>query len=128
MTDISYHLWKLFKLSTPDKEYFKRAMLYVTNKSRKKVVFIAFSDDTKKAKDLLITDQNPKYKIIFPVFDDQKSFANIIIALLANVDGSVLTYSTFGLWGALLRKKDQLLCYLKKSLTRILECMYSTQI
>ena len=103
LTDISYHLSKLFKITTPPREYFERAMLYITQKSHKKVVFLAFSDDTKSAKEILLRGKL-KNKIIFPIFDYKESSANIILALLANVEGSILTYSTFGLWGALLRE------------------------
>ena len=104
LTDISYHLWKLFKILTPRKEYYERAMMYITKNTHKQVLFLAFSDDTKNAKKMLLRDNKLSNRILFPVFGDKDSSANIILALLAHVDGSILSYSTFGLWGALLRK------------------------
>ena len=94
LTDISYHLRKLFKISPPPREYFEKAMNYISRKTSKPVVFIAFSDDTKNAKELLLIDKKSRRKIIFPVFGDKVYLPGIVMAILSNVDGSILTYST----------------------------------
>ena len=104
MTDIKDHLHKLFNLPMTSEEYFTRAMLHMQRKFGKNVIFIAFSDDTRKAKETLLTARNEKFTIIFPIFEEQNSSSSTVLALLSLSEGSILTYSTFGLWGALLRK------------------------
>ena len=66
-------------------------------------IFFAFSDDTQKAKETLLTAANEKFTIIFAVFEEKNSSSSTFLALLSLSQGSILTYSIFGLWGALLR-------------------------
>ena len=104
MKDIEQHMQKLFDLPMASQEYFTRAMLHIQRKFGENVIFCAYSDDTVRAKLLLLTPRNEKFTIIFPIFEEQDSSSSIVLALLSFAEGSILTYSTFGLWGALLRK------------------------
>ena len=104
MTDMEYHLKTVFGISMASKEYFTRAMSQMRRKIGPNVTFLAFSDDIQKAKDVLLTKENDRFNIEFPLFDGNAPSPRITLALLALCKGSILTYSTFGLWGALLRE------------------------
>ena len=103
MTDIEYHLKKLFGLSMSAPEYFTRAMLHMKRNLGNNTTFLAFSDDIEKAKNLLSSKENEQFDIQFPLFDGEAPSTRITLAILSLCKGSILTYSTFGLWGALLR-------------------------
>ena len=107
MTDIRSHLKTLFNISIASHDYFTRSMEYMTRKFGNNVVFIAFSDDTSNAKRILLTKTHEKFNIIFPIFDQKKMSTKMVLALLSLAEGSILTYSTYGLWGALLRKSQE---------------------
>ena len=49
-------------------EYFTRAILKMTRIFGGNIIFIAFSDDSRKAKELLLTEENNAFDIIFPIF------------------------------------------------------------
>ena len=106
MTDIEYHLSKLFGLSMASKEYFTRAMTRMTEKFGSNIKFLAFSDDIQKAKTMLDSKENENFSIEFPLVDGSSPTTRITLAVLSLCEGSILTYSTFGLWGALLRKNQ----------------------
>ena len=69
------------------------------------VTFVAFSDDLKRAKNILLSQENQKYNIIFPDMRHISLKPSVVLAMLSLAKGSILTYGTFGLWGALLRKR-----------------------
>ena len=99
MTDMMAHLEKTFGLSPPSESYFTRAMMHFEKKFGQDVAFVALSDDVSKAKQMLLTENNKRFDIVFP---DLKNKASTSLALLSLVQGSIITFGTFGLWGALL--------------------------
>ena len=107
MTDIEYHLSKLFGLSMASKEYFTRAMSRMTERLGSNIKFLAFSDDIQKAQTMLLSKENENFDLEFPLVDGTSPTTRITLALLSLCEGSILTYSTFGLWGALLRKNQR---------------------
>ena len=107
MTDIEHHLSKLFGLSMASKEYFTRAMSRMTEKFGSNIKFLAFSDDIQKAQTMLHSKENEHFDLEFPLVDGSSPTTRITLALLSLCEGSILTYSTFGLWGALLRKNQR---------------------
>ena len=66
------------------------------------IIFIAFSDDQSQAKKLLLAKTKKKFNVKFL---DSISSEGETLALMSLAKGSILTHSTFGLWGALLREK-----------------------
>ena len=102
MTDIKMHLHTVFQVPMATKDYFTRAMIEMKRNYGENIIFIAFSDNTRKAKELLMTVENKSFDIIFPIFDDKNSSQSTVLALLSLAEAAILTYSTFGLWGALL--------------------------
>ena len=104
MTDMMAHLEKTFGLSPPSELYFTRAMRHFEKKFGRNLAFVALSDDVSKAKQMLFTENNKRFNIVFP---DLKNKASTSLALLALVQGSIITFGTFGLWGALLGGIDR---------------------
>ena len=103
MTDMMAHLEKTFGLSPPSESYFTRAMMHFEKKFGRNLAFVALSDDVSKAKHMLLTENNKRFNIVFP---DLKNKASTSLALLSLVQGSIITFGTFGLWGALLGGND----------------------
>ena len=106
MTDIEHHLKKLFGLSMTSKEYFTNAIMLARQKVESNVTFLVFSDDIEKASKLIFSEKTKDFDIEFPLVDGGSPTTRITLAILSLSEGSILTYSTFGLWGALLRKKQ----------------------
>lgn len=102
MGDMENHLTTVFNISTPSRSYFTMAMQYMREKFGKDIVFVAFSDNISRAKPLLFTTDHNQHNIRFPVFDVTRRKPYVILRLLSLCKHSILTYSTFGLWGALL--------------------------
>jgi len=78
-------------------------MMHFEKKFGQDVAFVALSDDVSKAKQMLLTENNKRFDIVFP---DLKNKASTSLALLSLVQGSIITFGTFGLWGALLGGND----------------------
>ena len=104
LTDMEEHAKLYYNLSIPSKDYFSRAMLHVQERLGSGVIFVAFSDDMKRAKTILLPGENQNFKIIFPDMRDITLKPSVVLAMLSLAQGSILTYGTFGLWGALLRR------------------------
>ena len=107
LQDMGKHLTN-FNVSLASSTYFRNAMKYMTNKYGSNIVFAVFSDDIPSSWILLheSNDRN-QFNIIFPSFGtDSSRTSSITLAMLSLADHSILTYSTFGLWGALLRKSE----------------------
>ncbi|XP_023235997.1 galactoside 2-alpha-L-fucosyltransferase 2-like [Centruroides sculpturatus] len=94
-----YCSWlKAFRGKEFDKEYILKAMQYFKNKY-KNILFLLVSDDRKwcikqfsNLPDVIITKEPPE-----PAYD---------LALLAHCNHSIITYGTFGFWGAYLAGGD----------------------
>ena len=80
-------------------------MQYFSGHLGTNVSYLVFSDDISKAKKLMLIRENDRFNIIFPVFYSITKSSGTVLALLTLVDHSILTYSIFGLWGAMLRTK-----------------------
>ena len=104
LTDMEVHAKLYYNISLPPKDYFTRAMLHVQERLGSGVLFVAFSDDMKRAKKLLLSEENQGFNIIFPDMKHISLKTSVVLAMLSLAQGSILTYGTFGLWGALLRK------------------------
>ena len=100
-TDMKQHLKKVFNLRLPTKNYFEAAMVHMKKKIDGEVLFLAFSDDRDSAERLL-ANLNPKPNIKF--LDSMLSEGETL-AIMSLAKGSILSHSTFGLWGVLLRDK-----------------------
>lgn len=100
-TDMKQHLKKVFNLRLPTKNYFEAAMVHMKRKIGGELLFLAFSDDRDSAERLL-ANLNPKLNIKF--LDSMLSEGETL-AIMSLAKGSILSHSTFGLWGALLRDK-----------------------
>ena len=107
LEDMGKHL-TIFNVSLASSNYFMNSMRYMTDKYGSNVIFAVFSDDIVSSRRLLHASDGPnKFNIAFPSFGmDSSRTSSITLALLSLADHSILTYSTFGLWGALLRKSD----------------------
>ena len=103
LTDMGKHLAN-FNVSLASTEYFTSAMEFMKNKFGDNIVFAVFSDDIVDARRTLHTVDKTKFNIVFPSFGESSRSLGITLAALSLADHSILTYSTFGLWGALLRK------------------------
>ena len=84
-------------------------MLHVQERLGSGVIFVAFSDDMKRAKTILLPGENQNFKIIFPDMRDITLKHSVVLAMLSLAQGSILTYGTFGLWGALLRRNQNII-------------------
>ena len=106
LTDFAEHLKSHYNesISIPNK-YFTRAMRYCTNKYEH-VLFYAVSDDIKTAKEKLLVEENKRFDIVFPG-DGSTSSPAIDIALLSFADHSIISFGTFGMWGALLAGRGE---------------------
>ena len=100
-TDMKQHLKKVFNLPLPTKNYFEAAIVHMKKNIGGEVLFLAFSDDRDSAERLL-GNLNPKLNIKFL---DSKLSEGETLAIMSLAKGSILSHSTFGLWGALLRDK-----------------------
>ena len=105
LKDMGRHL-TMFNLTVASPIYFENAMHHMRKKFGKKVIFAVLSDEIKKARKLFPKAVQSKFNIMFPSFGDSPRTSSITLALLSLADHSILTYSTFGLWGALLRKTN----------------------
>merc|ERR1719270_1206981 len=74
------------------------------DKFGQKVVFAVVSDDMIMARKFFPTKVQSQFNIIFPSFGASSRASSVTLALLSLADHSILTYSTFGLWGSFLRK------------------------
>ena len=102
LTDMGQHLVN-FNVSLASIKYFTSAMEYMKTKYGNNVVFVVFSDDISNARRTLRSVNKKRYNIVFPSFGGSSKSASVSLAVLSLADHSILTYSTFGLWGALLR-------------------------
>ena len=82
-------------------------MSRMTAKFGSNIKFLAFSDDIQKAQTMLLSKENENFDLEFPLVDGLSPTTRITLGLLSLCEGSILTYSTFGLWGALLRKNQR---------------------
>ena len=103
LKDSAKHL-TMFNVTVASPIYFKNAMQYMTDKFGGNVVFAVFSDDIKTARTYFFKDDQSKLNIMFPNLGESSRAPSITMALLSLADHSILTYSSYGLWGALLRK------------------------
>ena len=105
-TDMEEDVKIKYNISLPSKTYFTRAMTLLQQRFTRRVIFVAFSDNNERARELLDTKQNKKLTILYPSVDDTSSGTRVTLALLSLAQGSILTYGTFGIWGALLRTQQ----------------------
>ena len=103
LTDMERHTKIKYNISIPPKSYFTTAMTYVEKQLGSGVTFLAFTDDTERAKEILQSKENQNFKIIFPRTKDYYLESSVVLAMLSLASGSILTHGTFGVWGALLR-------------------------
>ena len=106
LTDMKSQLTNSFNLTVASEPYFENAMHFMKEKFGENVVFAVCSDDITSARTLFSKTAQSKFDIIFPSIDKIPRASSITLALLSLADHSILTYSTFGLWGALLRKTN----------------------
>ena len=106
LTDMEEDVKTKYNISLPPKTYFTKAMTLLQQQFTRKVIFVAFSDNNKRARKVLYTEQNEKFTILSPSVDDTSALSRVTLALLSLAQGSILTYGTFGIWGALLRKQQ----------------------
>ena len=99
-TDMQHHLHKVFNLRLPDENYYVNALTHMKKKLNAKIVFLAFSDDPSQARRLLQRTSNLNFNVKFL---DSILSEGETLALMSLAKGSILSHSTFGLWGALLR-------------------------
>ena len=105
LKDNAKHL-TMFNITVASPTYFKNALQYMRDKFGKKVVFAVFSDDIKIARQYFSKSDQSKFNVMFPNLGKSPRAPSITMALLSLADHSILTYSTYGLWGAFLRKTN----------------------
>lgn len=101
MTDMVSHLESSFGLSPPPESYFTTVLMHFERKFGRNVVFVASSDNVSKAKRGLSIEKNKRLDI---VFSNLTIKASTSLALLSLVQGLMITFGTFGLWGTFLRR------------------------
>ena len=78
------------------RKYFELA-LEIFRKNIENVVFVVVSDDIKWAKKNIVGDD-----IFYSADDDSEEAVGTDLAIMANCNHTIMTYGTFGMWGAVL--------------------------
>ena len=65
------------------------------------IMFLAYSDDIERAKTMQHSKENERFNLELPLVDCSSPTTRITLSLLSLCEDSILTYSTFGLWGDL---------------------------
>ena len=118
--DVMEKYLTLWNTSLATETYFQNAIKYFKQKYGKKVLFFVLSDEIRLARKIFEKIPHNPSDVIFPSFADlpvdhlvgenlvytpeMLQASRVSLALLSLSDHSILTYSTFGLWGALLKK------------------------
>ena len=105
LQDMEKHLTN-YNVSLASQTYFTNSMNYMTTTFGKNIIFVVVSDDIKGARKFLDEKATRRFRVVFPSTGDMPRSHIVTLALLALADHSILTYSTFGLWGALMRNKE----------------------
>lgn len=108
-TDYANHLEVLYQVDQVDEAYFTRAMDFYQSKYNNSAIFIFVSDDMEWVRD---TFQNRpdvallgNEKVLPNDVKHPFSFSEDVgedLALLANCNHTIMSFGTFGLWGAML--------------------------
>ena len=121
--DVMEEYLTLWNMTLPNSTFFTDAIKHIKRKFGRKVIFFVLSDDMQRARKIFKNVPQIMSDIIFPSISQVPSqhlkdgnlmfvwtpemirASSISLALLTLADHSICTYSSFGLWGILLKKK-----------------------